>query len=448
MLLRDLEEQIFKIKNPILVDYMKEALNCYNSKSFRATIIVSSIALFEDIFIKLGYLANINHPAKVLLEEVKKRREDQNIYEVYMLDQLKSLKILSELDYSMLEIVRNLRNKSAHPSGHNPSPEEARYIFNLIIDNVLSKESLTTKESSDFLLSRLGSVIFFPDSGRELNKKVVVHEISTIHPEAYDYLLSKLFDRYLSITGTEKDNILRFLTGMLDLGDEPITSKMANQIERNLEKPNAIELILSLVTIDANILTKLKKTLSRDRLKVIFKGSFSNFHLTSQISLSHPANIMKSIMKTLNSEEIITEYWDLILVYAELNSYDNSLIEYSLMNNDLKIILKNKYMKSAGSSFYETSNMFCLSLERNEELILSLFTNDEIVELFIRILSASYKGAWEAQRIIGNKLNTLTRLKRVVLEYESNTQREKLQIILDTHYSGNLKADKLRSLIE
>jgi hypothetical protein len=61
----------------------------------------------------------------------------------YLIDQLPYMN-LTEWDSSFLAALRTLRNKSADPPGHRPSPEEARFILYGTASRFLAKPILST----------------------------------------------------------------------------------------------------------------------------------------------------------------------------------------------------------------------------------------------------------------------------------------------------------------
>ncbi|MBF4437560.1 hypothetical protein ERJ77_24355, partial [Vibrio anguillarum] len=123
---------------------MKESMTCYYAGAYRGSIILSYISLFDDLLLKLEAVSDVNKKAKSLLAEIKKRKQSQDVYENYLLEQLASIGLISGLDKDTVDLIKDRRNKSAHPSGHSPSAEEARYIFSEVIEKFLSKPVLST----------------------------------------------------------------------------------------------------------------------------------------------------------------------------------------------------------------------------------------------------------------------------------------------------------------
>jgi hypothetical protein len=125
--LADMEELLASISNRLMVDYMREALTCYGAGAYRG-----------DIRLKFAELARVNSTAKALWQEVEKRSGAQEVFESYMADQLLKSALLTKAEHKQLEIIRDIRNRAAHPSGVHAKAEEARYVYRTVIDAFLS----------------------------------------------------------------------------------------------------------------------------------------------------------------------------------------------------------------------------------------------------------------------------------------------------------------------
>lgn len=56
--LTDMEELRATIPGADIRDYMREAMSCYMASAYRGAVVLSYIALFDDLLAKLGELAN------------------------------------------------------------------------------------------------------------------------------------------------------------------------------------------------------------------------------------------------------------------------------------------------------------------------------------------------------------------------------------------------------
>ncbi|MBO1520186.1 hypothetical protein [Oceanisphaera pacifica] len=101
--LHDMEELVNSVEDDQVKDYMKEAMSCYMANAYRACIVLTYIALFDDIVKKLGELGNVNKKAKNIYFEAQKRINSQDVYESFVIDQLKSNSLLPALDTSFLD---------------------------------------------------------------------------------------------------------------------------------------------------------------------------------------------------------------------------------------------------------------------------------------------------------------------------------------------------------
>lgn len=210
MYLRDMEELVHSVVDPEMKDYMREAMSCYSAGAYRGTIVLSCIALFDDLARKIEGLKHFNSDAKALGLEIQKRRDDQKIFESYLLDQLASKGIISQLDGTILSILRDLRNKSAHPSSHRPTAEEARWVFSEVIGRVLSKKELNTRVAAEQLLDELKGSNFFPHLSQESIQSVVSSSLTKLHKSSYCFLIVQLVQR----ARDNDENATRFLWGM------------------------------------------------------------------------------------------------------------------------------------------------------------------------------------------------------------------------------------------
>ena len=73
-MIRDLEELVNSIKNADIKEYMKEALDCYNAKSYRACVVLSVVAGMYDLHYKLKALANSISEIQALDEEIDSKK--------------------------------------------------------------------------------------------------------------------------------------------------------------------------------------------------------------------------------------------------------------------------------------------------------------------------------------------------------------------------------------
>lgn len=74
--LNDMEELLHQITNSEIKDYMKEAMSCYYANAYRGCIVLSVIAMFEDLMRKLQELSFINGRARGVYNILVAKQQD------------------------------------------------------------------------------------------------------------------------------------------------------------------------------------------------------------------------------------------------------------------------------------------------------------------------------------------------------------------------------------
>ena len=154
--LSDMEELIASVPEKAVADYLREAFACYGTGAYRACIVLTHIALFDGLRIKIKNLAPVNKIAKQVSDAVEPLAEAQKVFETPLIHQLKGAGLITELEAKRLEQLNDQRNKAAHPSGHSVTAEEARFVFSEAIQKFLSKPIRHTTFLVDDIISQIG----------------------------------------------------------------------------------------------------------------------------------------------------------------------------------------------------------------------------------------------------------------------------------------------------
>jgi hypothetical protein len=243
--------------------------------AYRGSMVLSYIALFDDLLFKLGELGNVNHTAKSIFTDASKKKTDQDVYESFLIDQLTSKNLISGLDSSFLTTLRTLRNKSAHPSGHKPSPEEARFIFFETIDRFLSKPVLSTTHLIDEIVERLKNANFFPSNVITDIAGVVSQEISSLYIEATTQLVSKLMSAVVSTDKTTSQNACLFLLGLAQQDKQEIFCAIQSRLISGKSDDLAyVDILLQMLSSNGKLFMGLNATASA-RIKATLTAKIS-----------------------------------------------------------------------------------------------------------------------------------------------------------------------------
>lgn len=266
-MLRDMEEIVAKIKKEHIKEYMQEALNCYNAKSYRGCVIMSTIAAMHDLSEKIDGLANSIKEAKNLITEVDRRINAEETYERYMVEQAGSITILTSAERTKILSYLDIRNQCAHPNEHISTAEEARAVFTGYIDTIISQPALLGPSYTKIFVSRLENKHFFPKHDREVVIDTVKNELSKLHIRTRKPLVKKLVSiiETSEVNSVEWNNAKHFIAGMLVvISDEDQLRNICMEFSNLIEREHLFNSML-FITIMAPKTVKLLEPLDRER---------------------------------------------------------------------------------------------------------------------------------------------------------------------------------------
>ncbi len=426
---------------------MREALTCYMTGAYRATIVLSYIALFDDIISKLDVLGKVNRKAKRIYDEVSKKRGDQEVFENDLINQLSSNNLLSSLDTTFLDILRRLINKAAHPSWHQPSAEEARFIYYEVISLFLSKEILSTTQLADEILASMGDKNLFPSRDIDVVAKVVRKELESIHSAAYSYLVSKLLDKIVSSDANVSKNANIFITGMAyNCSDvESIETIKKFLVEKKSQDEKYYITITSVITANPLIINGIDDIACK-RLKVIIAEQIGSVDSTLPHSnFSHPVALFSSMFGMCEDKFIKDNFSD------ELDSLFKEYMYSSYLINKLNnsFYSKEKYIAAlldkAGSSDFNTANYFARhAYEIADDLDLILDERNSF-KLILQVVSSGDGGSFGANDMRKARFSSIPKIRDKARAYDGNNSDEGKVIYReifadDSNYDKNMNA--------
>lgn len=422
--LTDMEELLATIPDPNIRDYMREAMSCYMASAYRGSLVLSYIALFDDLLVKLGELANVNSTAKAIYVEARKKRDDQDVYESYLIDQLTSKNLISGLDSSFLTTLRNLRNKSAHPSGHKPSPEEARFIFFETVDRFLSKPILSTTQLVDELISRLKNANFFPSIVISDIKTAVADETRNLHDEAIPQLVIKLVNAVISPDTSVSKNSTLFLVGLASHDKVPIVSALQARLITPKADDSAYDAIVTqALSANGKLVIGLNATTINRVRAVLAKKIIDTSSMISESKLIHPTYAISSIAKAMPEGEFSRIFKSELETLFERRGHSKFVIQLVQdKKNTLLPIYFPLLLAKAGSSDFATANAFSNAVESLDSSLSILLSDEQAFELILAIMKAANWGAWAATGIVTAKFAGIPLLRTKALCYISTNK--------------------------
>jgi hypothetical protein len=427
--LRDLEELVSSVKNNDMKDYMREAMSCYMAGAYRACIVLTFIAMFEDIAKKLEELGKVNKKARTISQEILKRKNEQDIFESYLLDQLKANNLIPAIDHDFYQIIKTLRNKSAHPSGHRCSAEEARFVIYESITRFMCHQNFSTTQACDEILSRIGDTNFFPSNMITSTLATVRKEIAAVHDTATPYLLEKLIEKYLASENITSRNCEYFINALANIDNEKISNEIkARLIEKKITNKNYHGLIFSSICANAKLL-KDSDPVTLSRIRPLLSHSIAEKNnSTSETLFDHPAAFFRSLierdMTPFITEHLLEEFESFIKKFP----YSKLILKRGLPQDGLYALLTSNLFSLAGSYHFDTANSFIEHTGELDEIIKDRIKAKDCFELITHINAAAENGAWRSIRVRDSNFSRFPNLKAAALDFTSNFNAEAIQI--------------------
>ncbi len=355
--LNDMEELLHQITDNEIKDYMREAMSCYYANAYRGCIVLSVIAMFEDLMRKLKELSFINGRARGVYNLLIAKQQDQDVFENEMLDQLCSNNIISKLEKDIFNNIKILRHKSAHPSGHKPSSEEARYIFSEVILKVLTKPLLKTTHLIEEILERIENKNYFPSVEPDMIKAIVENEIKILHEDGYATLVAKLTENIKKTIISEKFNQKIFLYGLSLQCDSSLTNHISNIFVKKYIDNLELSGVLTALFTNGN---KLLECIKEDVIVLQRLNSMLVSKIENEDNIGNFLNTSHRFFR--ENSELILEYglFERFRSSTErmFEKYQYSFPKELLIFNALKSKIIEKYKSNAKASMFLTSNEF------------------------------------------------------------------------------------------
>ena len=410
--LTDMEELVSTVQDGNIRDYMSESLSCYMTGAYRASVVLTFIALFDDIVAKLGELGKVNKKAKAIHDAAVKKRADQEVFETFLIDQLRANSLLTSLDAGFLETLRTLRNKAAHPSGHHASPEEARFVFFEAVSRFLSRPILSTTQLADEILSSLSNGNLFPSTDIAVITKVVEKELSNIHSETYPYLVAKILEK---TQGADKDaikNSVFFLSGLARTGDADAIDVLKKYVIDKKASDNAFHsAIASLICANGNLIAGLDE-ITYQRLGVMIADQIEKVDLTvAHTKFSHPVALFVSLLESGQSALVSQKFSAQFNALLDRFTYSAVFAHKVLPFEAARGLLVEKMCERAGSVDFNTANDFVKHISDIEKVMADGLTPVEAFRILVSVIKAAQIGAWSAIDITKAHFGSVPKLR-------------------------------------
>lgn len=444
--LKDMEEALQSIESDIIKDYMREALTCYMTSAYRGCIVLCFIALFDDILDKLEPLASINKVAKKIFWNAKKLKDEQEVYENFLIEQLKSNSLLNELDANFADILRKLRNKSAHPSGHKPSSEEARFIYIEVITRFLSKPIFSTDYLVEEIIERLPNKNFFVDNQILSLKETVEEEIKNLHDDALPLLVIKLLDNFESSNSTTVKNVSSFFCGLVKVNKDKANSFISkNLIAKKCDNEKYDDLILKMISLNPLFLKEQSDGHIKRLIKIIDNSIERNKLSVPHSYLRHPLCFFPNLAKVYSDEEFLKLFDNSLSILFE--KWPFSLQIEKIIKNKERTF--NKYLHfikdGLGSNDFNTANLFAKNALEINKILSKSISEEQSFQVIVAILLAAKNNAFESINLRDNHFKSMKTIKEKARTFITNNSEEATEYLSQKLY---IELDQIRDYLK
>jgi hypothetical protein len=427
--LADMEELLGSISNKDIVDYMREALACYGGGAYRGCIVLSYIAMFDDIRLKLGELAKVNGQAKTLWQEVEKRSNDQDVFESYMADQLLKTGLITTADHKQLGLVRDMRNRAAHPSGVHASPEEARYVYRTVIDVFLSRPLLKTTHAVDAVLERLGKANLFPTVTIDDVAAIAQAETASVNEAALPHLVVKLVEAQADPDTDTKRNAGRMLGGLAALKRADLRKLIrAKLIEGKAHDADYGPWIVKAVAGDGALVKDLKPDVVL-RIAALLLTAAKVAKLPAVTALGHPVRQFAAVLDALGESAVRKDYAEWVTEMISRFPYNPGLLDALAEAPATRADLIAKWKMAARSGTFDTANAFADALPVLDDYAETFLTDEEALEIVAGVVAAADNNARRSKAVRAQKFSDAPIIAGKAASYAKTKPKSALKLL-------------------
>lgn len=438
--LTDMEELIARINRPNARDYMSEALRCYQAGAFRACVVLTYIALFDDLRDKLAPLAKVNKTAKKIHMDVEKKAKVQEVYETFLSDQLAAANLIDAGQKVKLDMIIKLRNKAAHPSGIHASAEEARHVFFETIDKFLSDPQLQTTYAADSIILALPKGNFFPSNQISDIRDVVEFEIATLHEQAIPYLIYKLVEAREEGAALAKAPAGSFLLGLASLKRDEVREEIRKQIviAKGKESDYAT-LIVSLLRVDPKLASDLK-AMQRKRIIALLKSVITSKKALGKVSrLAHPLGWLDVFTEENGQDATWEDYQAVVTALVDKYLYDPDLMEIVYESGPIRDAYLEEFEACAGSSQFDIANPAAKAVSTLDEVLGESFSLEQAFRIIAAVTTAAENNAFDALNLISSNFGAVPTLRQRAAKFGSGSSSKAKKILKEFVVSASLK---------
>jgi hypothetical protein len=437
-MIKDMEDLITTVKDKDIADYLREAYRCYSASAYRACIVTTNIALFDGLRQKINVLSPVSSVCKEIADEINPLADGQKVFETPLIHRLKAKKIITDLEAERLEQINSHRNKAAHPSGHHPSAEEARFVFSEAITRFLAKDIRQTTYLVDKILEDLKSDNFFPSIIIHDIKSVVNDETKNLDDLAWPALLSKI-DKGLEETDNNFiRNCQNFCLGASCKKDANIRKHILNKILKpRLSKTKDASFVSMIINCDPEIVDYCESSILL-KLDTLLVHNAKEWGVDNDVTkLINPSNIASKIVSVPQKHTLkkLKNFHSWIVEQAPLSTgFLKSLKE----NGEFRDEMAGRYLEIASSGTFDVANRFAKRMPEMDAAFAAGFSNQFCFEIIAGVVRAANIGAFSAINLQDTGFSSNSNMRSAALNFSKNKVAKARSILKANSISINL----------
>lgn len=440
--LTGMEELIQKISDRDIADYLFESYKCYCTGAYRACIVIANIALFEGLRRKINALAPVSGVCKDIAKDINPLSSSQKVFETPLIHKLREKEIITKFEAERLEQLNNHRNKSAHPSGHMPSAEEARFVFSDSINLFLSQPIRQTSYLVEEIISNIEGDNFYPSSIIQDIIEVTKQEVENLDDLAWPFLIIIMNEKLDSTDKVTKKNAQSFLYGVASMRQEASSNAITEKVIKPRLSSNSNQSTISaLIGCNPCIIKSFEggELLKLDSL--LFNNAQKEGFDNNSTFLKSPSLIVTQLLHHLGENDLmkLKKFYKHVLAKCPLSG---SFIDALKDQSSLKEIMKDKYVEVAGSSDYDTANRFAQRLQGLDANFAETFDGKFAFQLIAAVVYASEVGAYKAINVVNKNFAECDNLKSSALDFSKKNVKTANKILKSSYI--NLKLSEFK----
>lgn len=388
--LTDMEELVETVPDKDIASYLREAMVCYGAGAYRGCIVLTHIALFEGLRQKLLALAPVNSAAKAVSTVIEPLAASQKVFELTLVQQMKTAAIITRLEADILEQLNKQRNKAAHPSGHVVTAEEARFVFSEAIQKFLSRPIRQTSVLVASIITKISGPNFFPSAVMSDIDAVAQQETQNLDSAAMPQLIAKLVETVEGFPDVAVRNASLFLLSLAGRREPAIRDIIVKGfLEAKSANDAHAQLVAMLISSDPSLLLSLTLATRMRVGALLLKNANATGIAVPYAELRNPAHVLGACVAVLGEAFMTSHHQEFVDWVIDKAPYAPEFVSAIKTSPSLMGELLKHYVARASHSQWDQSNPFAAALPAMDPALAAALSDEDA----FRMVAAVVKGA-------------------------------------------------------